>query len=177
MKKSIYTLVLALALSFSSNVQGSEISNIEIKSSNPANSGNPVSHANFFANQLQMGIAPNQIVHLTNLGANNDRKFKLSANGGFVVPASGNYLISYRAVINAQASLALFENENIIPESAFSNSGISPIDGNVIVSLIKNDVITIRSIELTKSFNTVIFVSSSAPTIPVAITVQLLDRN
>lgn len=177
MKKSIYTLVLALALSISSNVQGAEISNIEMTSSNSANSGNPVSHANFFANQLQMGIAPNHIVQLTNVGANNDRKYQLSANGGFIVPARGNYLISYRAVVNSQASLALFENENIIPESAFSNSGIAPIDGSVIVSLNKNDVITIRSIELAKSFNTVIFVSSSAPTIPVAVTVQLLERN
>jgi len=177
MNKSIYTLVLALALSISSNVQGAEVSDVEVASSRSANSGNPMSHANFYTNQLQMGIGPNQIVQLTNKGTTNDRKYNLSSNGGFIVPVNGNYLISYRAVVNSQISLALFDNENIITESAFSNTGIAPIFGNVIVSLNKNDVITIRSLEIAKTFNTVISVSTSAPTMPVAVTVQLLDRN
>ena len=176
MKKSIYTLVLALALSISSNVHAGEVSDIEMASSRRPNSGNPMSYANFYSHQLQMGIGPNQIVQLTDMGANNDRRYRMSANGGFIVPFSGNYLISYRVVVNSQISLALYENEDILSESAFTNTGIAPIEGNVIVSLTKNDVISIRSIEIAKSFNTVISVSSSVPTIPVAVTVQFLDR-
>lgn len=175
MHKFIYTLVLALGLS--STMQALEPSqDTHLKQQRSQNNSVSKSYASYYSKCVQLGIGPNQIVKLTEEAINNNKRFKLTNNNGFKIPFHGNYLISYRVIVNSQSSIALYKNEEIIPESAFSNASINPVFGNVIIHLEKNDVVTIRNIDISKTFNTVVPVSTLIPTCPVSVTVQYLGQ-
>lgn len=190
MRQMIYTSAIVLGLGAFSTIQGVDFSEIEGSSSSSStstststssvekhsNNENSTTYAFYFSDQTQLGIGPNNIIQLTNLGVNNNRHFDLAFNGGFVVPFSGNYLVSYRVLVNSQASVALYKNGRLIPESAFANTSTSPIIGSLIVALKKHDIVTIQSIETAKTFNTMIPVSTSTPTVPVSLTVHYLDN-
>jgi hypothetical protein len=165
MKKMLYALAIILSLGNISNAH-SGISELF---------GDSSSYAFYFTDHAQSGIAPHHIVEVSNLATNSNSKFDVSPDGGIVVPAKGNYLINYRVLANSQVSLALYKNGNLIPESAIANTSASPVFGNVIIPLRKKDVVTIRSIEVSKTFNTVSPVSTVTPTMPVTVTVQFLD--
>jgi hypothetical protein len=83
-------------------------------------------------------------------------------------------MISYRVLANTQISLALYKNGVLIPETAFANISM-PLSASIIIPLKKKDVLTLRSIEVFKLFNTVAPLSTLTPTLPVAVTVQFLD--
>jgi|GEM_PF-3265875 len=180
MKPIIYTLAVILGLGTGSTIQAIQTENIEANSSNnqtakPSSNSQSIDYAYYYTDQTQLGIGPNHIVELTNLGMNNNRRFELSSNGGFTVPNSGNYLISYRVLSSSQASLALFKNGVIMPSTAFSNTSSSPIFGSAIIAIKRRDVITIQSIETAKVFNTVVSVSTVTPPLAVSLTVQSLN--
>lgn len=166
MKKMFYALTIILGLGTFSSVQSQGILDIF---------GDSSSYAFYYTDHAQSGVAPNHIVEISNLGTNSNSKFAVSTDGGMVVPAKGNYLISYRVLANSQVSLALYKNGNLIPETAFANTSASPVFGNVIIPLKKKDILTIRSIEISKTFNTVSPISTLTPTLPVTVTVQFLD--
>lgn len=176
MKQTIYTLALVLGLGALSTIQATELDNVESSHLLQTKSSNTLSSAYYYSDQIQLGIAPNDIVKLTHLGTNNSKKFGLSYSGGIIAPYNGNYLISYRVLANTQISLALYVNGHLIPESAFAGTSTSPVFGSIVVSLNKNDVLTIQNIETAKTFNTMIPVSTYTPTIPVSVTVQCLDN-
>ena len=187
MKPIIYTLAVILGLATCSTIQASSIQELDAAKPTGNQSNNnsrpdrtrpedrSPHYAFYFSDEAQIGIGPNHIVALTNLGRNNSNHFELTSNGGFTVPKTGSYLVSYRVLANTQASLALFKNGILIPETAFSNTSTSPIFGSVIIAIHKNDVITIQSIETVKTINTVVSVSTTTPSIPVSLTVQNFD--
>lgn len=171
MKKFIYSLAILIALGSCFVAEGFEASN-----DNDDNSSSLIHYGIFYTQNAQIGIAPNQIITITNQTIFKKSKFKISDNGGVIIPSRGSYSISYRVLTNSQVSLALFKNNEIIPESAFANTAASPISGTVIVSLRARDIITIRSIETAKTFNTVSPVSTSFPTIPVNMNIQIIGN-
>lgn len=137
-------------------------------------SGNSAPYAYAYANCPQIGIGPNDIVELTSLGVHG-RDFDLTSNGGLIVRKKGDYLIQFQVLASSQASLALFKDGQLIQESAFSNiATTAPITGNMIVTLSQRDVITLRSIENYKTFNTIAPVTIASPTIPVSLIIQRL---
>ncbi len=161
MKKMIYTLALVLGLGAISQVQAIELENAEGSYALETKAGNALSGAYFYADQIQLGIAPHDVVKLTKIGTSYSRKFDLSPSGGFIVPFRGN---------------ALYVNGQIVPETAFSGTSTTPISGSLIVYLNRNDDVTIRNIETAKTFNTMIPASTYVPTIPVSVAVQLIDN-
>lgn len=180
MKRIICSSALFLGLGFFLSLQGLENLNLEESNSpitKPAHSNRSrTPYAFYFSNQIQLGILPNDIIKFDCLGSKNYKKFDLSDCGGAIIPISGRYLITYRLLVNTSISVALYANENLIPETGFSNMSASPIYASTIVYLNANDKLTIRSLETSKIFNTITSVSSSSPTMPVSMTVLFLDN-
>lgn len=129
----------------------------------------------FYADKAQVGVSPDGIIVFTDLDNKEDTRFDLSNSGGIIVPSTGNYLVNYRVLASNPASVALFRNGNLVKTSAFGSiAATTPISGSTILSLKSKDVLTIRSIENSKVFNTVIPAGSTCDTLPVSLTIQLL---
>lgn len=141
-----------------------------------ANISNTIPVAYYYANTSQIGINPGDIIKLTTLGQHG-KFFDITVDGEAVVNKHGYYIIQFQALVSSQASVALFKNGEILPETAFANlATTSPITGNVVVFLGSGDTISIRSIENYKSFNTMMPTTIQANSIPVALTMQRFDN-
>lgn len=139
-------------------------------------SSNSSPFAYIYASSAQIGIGPGDVIKFTDLGYHG-KNYDITQDGGVYIKKKGYYLIQFQALISSQASIALYRNGNLLEEAAFSNiSTTAPITGNVIVALDNRDVLTIRSIENYKTFNTLAPSTITATTIPVAMTLQQLDN-
>lgn len=137
---------------------------------------NAIPVAYYYATTSQIGINPGDIVKLTTLGLHG-KFFDITADGEAVVNKHGYYAVQFQALVSTQASLALFKNGEIVPDTAFANlATTSPITGNVVVFLGVGDTLSIRSIENYKSFNTMMPTTIQANSIPVAMTMQRFDN-
>ena len=174
MKRLSIAILSLLGMMVLSTANAAVVENVQDIS---RSSGNSVPYAYAYATAPQIGIGPHDTVALTSLGVHG-RDFDLTSDGGIVVKKKGDYLIQFQVLASSQASLALYKNGRLINESAFSNiATTAPISGVMIINLSARDVITLRSIENYKTFNTIAPTTITTPTIPVSFVIQRVDDN